>query len=243
MEGKMITIGICDDEEAYRDRIKTICSEYLAEREMDCQFTMFSSGEEVLAYQGDRMLLLFLDIEMPGIDGLEVMEKLRGNDLIWRIVFVTNHKELQWDTVDLKTLAFLEKPIVVAGVQSCLRTAIRENMENIDVIYKTADGSSCIKLDQIIFIQAKGNYVVICSKEKEITGYDSIKDLEKQITGTTMMRTHKSYLANLQHIRKLLWDEMQMTNGVVLPLGRKYIPAVKDAYNDFIKKVTIDRNK
>nr|MCR5461198.1 response regulator [Acetatifactor sp.] len=71
----MITIGICDDEEAYRDRIKTICSEYLAEREMECQFTMFSSGEEVLAYQGDRMLLLFLDIEMPGIDGLEVMEK------------------------------------------------------------------------------------------------------------------------------------------------------------------------
>ena len=239
----MITIGICDDEAAYRDHIKTICSDYLTRQEQEFQFIEFSSGEEVLAYQGDRMLLLFLDIEMPGIDGLEVMEKLRGNDLIWRIVFVTSHKELQWDTVDLKTLAFLEKPIVVAGVQSCLRTAIRENMENIDVIYKTADGSSCIKLDQIIFIQAKGNYVVICSKEKEITGYDSIKDLEKQITGTTMMRTHKSYLANLQHIRKLLWDEMQMTNGVVLPLGRKYIPSVKDAYNDFIKKVTIDRNK
>ncbi len=78
---------------------------------------------------------------------------------------------------------------------------------------------------------------------KLLTDHDGIKDLEKQIAGTTMMRTHKSYLANLQHIRKLFWDEMQMTNGAVLPLGRKYIPAVKDAYNDFIKKVTIDRNK
>lgn len=238
----MITIGICDDEEAYRDRIKTICSEYLAEREMECQFTMFSSGEEVLAYQGDRMLLLFLDIEMPGIDGLEVMEKVRGNDLIWRIVFVTSHKELKWDTIDLKTLAFLEKPIDEVGVQTCLRTMVRENTENIDVFYKTVEGSGCIKLDEILFIQAKGNYVVICSKEEEITGYDSIKAMETQIIGTTMIRTHRSYLVNLQHIRKMYWDELQMTNGVKVPLGRKYIPDVKDAYFNFIKRVTIDRN-
>ncbi|MBO4751034.1 MAG: response regulator transcription factor [Lachnospiraceae bacterium] len=239
----MITIGICDDEAAYRDHIKTICSDYLTRQEQEFQFIEFSSGEEVLACQDTKMHLLFLDIEMPGIDGLEVMEKVRGNDMIWRIVFVTSHKELRWDTIDLKTLAFLEKPIDEVGVQTCLRTMIRENTENIDIFYKTADGCNSIKLDQIVFIQAKGNYVVICSKEKEITGYDSIKTMETQIAGTTMIRTHRSYLANLQHIRKMFWDEMQMTNGAIVPLGRKYIPDVKDAYFNFIKKVTIDRNK
>ena len=111
----MIFVGICDDEEAYRMQIRTICKDFFDAQKQEFRFVEFSSGEEVLAYRGDKIHLLFLDIEMPGTDGLEVLTKVRRNDRFWRIVFVTSHKELRWETIDLKTLAFLEKPLDRVG--------------------------------------------------------------------------------------------------------------------------------
>lgn len=242
-EGKMIIIGICDDEAVYRAQIKVLCSYYLDAQKQEYRFVEFASGEEVLAYQGDRIHLLFLDIEMPGTDGLEVLTEVRRNDQIWRIVFVTSHKELKWETVDLKTLAFLEKPLARIGVETCLKTVIRENRENINISYKTLKGTGYIRLDQIVCIQAKGNYVSICTEKEEIPGYDSIKVMEEQTKDTTMIRTHKSYLANLQYVDRVNGVAMQMTNGSSVPIGRKYYQGVKEAYFTFIKNVTIDRNR
>lgn len=239
----MLTIGICDDEKNYRNDLKNYCDRYLTAQNQEYQIIMFSSGEEVLEYSGDKIHLLFLDIEMTGIDGLEVMEKVRVREEIWRIVFVTSHKELKWDTIDLKTLAFLDKPVDSKGVETCIRTVIRENRENIDVSIKTIDGIRYMKLDQIYYIEAQRNYVTIYSSNDEIVGYDSIKSIEEQLAGTTMLRIHKSYLANLQFVKRIRGDSVTMSNGMSVPIGRKYYASVKEEYYRFIKNVTVDRTK
>ena len=239
----MIRIGICDDEDTYRRQIKAICSAYLDARNQKYEFVEFTSGEEVFDYRGEIIHLLFLDIEMPGADGLEVLSKVRRSELIWRIVFVTSHRELKWETVDLKTLAFLEKPLDRVGIETCVKTVMREKQENIEISYKTIKGISTIPVDQIVLVQAQGNYVSIFTENEEISGYSSIKDIEEQTDGTTVIRTHKSYLANLQHVDQMNGTTLQMTNGVSVPVGRKYVFPVKEAYFSFIKSVTIDRNR
>ncbi|MBO4696175.1 MAG: response regulator transcription factor [Lachnospiraceae bacterium] len=239
----MIIIGICDDEQLYRAQVKTVCSAFFDAQKQEYRFVEFTSGDQVLAYQGEKIHLLFLDIEMPGTDGLEVLSQVRRNERIWRIVFMTSHKELKWETVDLKTLAFLEKPIDRIGVETCIKTVLRENRENIDISFKTFKGPGFIRLDRIVFIQAQGNYVNICTEKEEIPGYDSIKVIEEQTKGTTVIRTHKSYLANLQFVDKMNGFTLQMTNGSSVPIGRKYLASVKEAYFAFIKSITIDRNR
>ena len=242
-EGTMIIIGICDDEEVYRSQIKSFCDAYFDVVKEEHEYVIFTSGEDVLAYQGERIHLLFLDIEMPGMDGLKVLEEVRKNDRIWRIVFVTSHKELRWDTIDLKTLAFLEKPIERIGVETCIKTVLRENRENIDIFYKTIKGDGHVRLDRVVAVQASGNYVNIYFDKEEISGYDSIKTIEAQTKGTTMIRTHKSYLANLQYVEKMNSATLQMTDGRSVPIGRKYYQSVKDAYFAFVRNITIDRNR
>ena len=239
----MIIIGICDDEEVYRAQIRKLCSAFFDAQKQEYGFVEFASGEEVLAYQGDKIHLLFLDIEMPGKDGLEVLSEVRRNERIWRIVFVTSHRELKWETVDLKTLAFLEKPLERIGVETCIKTVIRENRENVNISYKTLKGTGYIRLGRGVYVQACGNYVSICTEKEEIPGYDSIKVIEGQTKGTTLIRTHKSYLANLQFVDRMNGVALHMTNGSAVPVGRKYYQSVKEAYFTFIKNVTIDRNR
>ncbi len=239
----MLTIGICDDDKVYRDNIREYCDRYFCANPLEYQCVDFCAGEEVLNYSEGKIHLLFLDIEMKGISGLELMEKLRDNEMVWRIAFVTSHEELKWDTIDLKTLAFLEKPVSAVGIEKCLKTTIRENRENIDISFRSLDGNINMKLDEIVYIQAIKNYVNIYSHKEELMGYDSMKKFEELLKGTTMLRIHKSYLVNMQHVKKLAGEEMLMTDGRKIPIGRKYYQEVKETYFAFLKAVTIERNK
>lgn len=239
----MITIAICDDDEFWRKRVRKSCRDYLDSTDQEYDIIEFQSGEEVLEYQGDRVLLLFLDIQMQGMNGLEVMEKLRKNDLFWRIVFVSSYEELRWNTIDIKTLAFLPKPTEDVAIMSCLKTAIRENSENLDVLIKGMDGKVYIKLDEIVYIQAQKNYVDVYTREVNFTGYDSLGYLEEKLRGTTIQRIHKSYLINMQYVESISGGEVKMSNGERITVGRTFYQQFKKSYNSFLKSITVERLK
>ena len=76
MSKKKVTIGICDDESYFVEQIKFYCENYLEEISDDYEFVIMQSGEEVMDYQGEVLDLLFLDIELGGIDGIDVMKNI-----------------------------------------------------------------------------------------------------------------------------------------------------------------------
>lgn len=239
----MIIIGICDDEQLHRIRVKELCERYFSEYPNEHDYVEFSSGEEVLAYEGERMYLLFLDIEMGETNGIEVLNALREKDNVWRIAFASSHTEYAIDTIDMKTLAFLNKPLTYEGVKKCLDIAIRENEENISATFTLMDGKRDVVLSDIIYIQAERHYVNVYARKDDFMGYDSLKQYEEQLQGTSMIRIHKSYLVNMQYVKKVLAEEIVMTDGKRLPIGRKYSNDVKEKYFSFVKSVTIGRNE
>lgn len=238
----MILIGICDDEQQHRHDLKDLAERYFSEYPVEHAYVEFSSGEEVLAYQGERMHLLFLDIEMGNTSGLDVLDALREYDSVWRIAFASNHPEQRLDTIDMKTLAFLDKPLSYAGVKKCLSIAIQENEENIRTLFTTVDGKKEVELSDIFYIQAERHYVCVCTTKDNFMGFDSLKQYEGQLRGTSMIRIHKSFLVNMQYVKKVLAEEVIMVDGKHLPIGRKYNSIVKEHYLEFVRSVTIGRN-
>ncbi len=239
----MILIGICDDEQQHRIRLKELCEQFFSEFPNNHDYVEFSSGEEVLSYDGERMHLLFLDIQMGEVSGLDILDALREKDNVWRIAFVSSYVEYRIDTIDLKTLAFLEKPLTYEGVKKCLGIAIRENKENINTTFTLMDGKRNVELSDIIYIQAQGHYVIVHARKDDFTCYDSLKQYEELVKGTSMIRIHKSYLVNMQYIKKILAEEIVMADGKRLPIGRKYTKDIKEKYFTFVKSVTIGRNE
>lgn len=239
----MIIIGICDDEKMYRAQIIEICEQYFQIHSYEHKYVEFASGEEALAYQGDKILLLFLDIEMGETSGLDVLDRLRESDLVWRIAFASSHKEQMLDTIDLKTLAFLEKPIAYPGVEKCLNIAIREQERNIVAVFTMLDGKKSIELSDLRYVQAEGHYIRVSGKSQNFVGYDSIKQCEEQLQGTTMIRIHKSYLVNLQYVKRIGAKEVIMSDEGRLPVGRKYGSSFREQYLNFVRSVAIGRNE
>ncbi len=237
----MFRIGICDDEKSHCERVRGFCDRFFEERAQKYEVLEFYDGRDVLAYDGKRIDLLFLDIEMGEISGLEVLNQLRRSDDVWRIVVVSSHFEERLNTIDTKTLAFLDKPVNYNGIEKCLDVAIRENRQNRIATFSQFDGKRNIELDDILYIQADRHYVSVNLKKGNFVGYDSLKQYEDQFQGTQVIRIHKSYMVNMYHIKKILSEEVIMEDGARIPIGRKYKSELKDTYYEFVRSTTYRR--
>lgn len=237
----MINIGICDDDLQWRRKVRSFCTKIMNEWNQSFMISEFSSGEEVLAYSGDMIHLLFLDIEMQGVNGLEVMERMRHNPLFWRIAFITSHSDFRWDTTSLKTLAFLEKPIEEKAIISCLKAVVKESESNKSIPIHTVDGEKRFSVEDIIYVRAQKNYVNLHLKKSDTVGYESIKKIEELLKDTTVIRIHRSYLINLQYLKNITWTEATMSDGAVVPVGRMYFQAARDAYFSYLADMTVER--
>lgn len=237
----MINIGICDDSDYWISDIRRKIEAILDEIRIDCNIIEFSSGEEVLKYDGETMHLLFLDVEMDGISGLDVMEKIRKDSLFGRIVFVTSYEQYRYDAIDFKTLAFVQKPVKEEELSACIRAAIREDSYNKSISVNTLNGSSVFRADDIIYIKAKRNCTLFHLKDEEVEGYIGLKDVEKLLIDSSIIRVHKSYLVNLLYVEEVNWGVIKLISDEELPIGRFFYQNVRDSFFYFIKRMTIDR--
>ena len=234
-------IGICDDDKRYRKELVCLCNEYIKCNNIECDIVEFSSGEEVLCYEGDKICLLFLDIEMEGMDGLEVMRCLEKTSLIWRIVFVTSHEECVWDSFGLKTLGFATKPIEYDKLHNWISVALRENGDRILIEFGTSGGCLYKYEDEIYYIKASGNYSTLYDGNKEILINDILKVWQEKLQDTSIKRIHKSYLVNFAYVRKVEYDKVIMQDGRKLKVGRLYRDRIKTLYKEYIYETAIRR--
>ena len=234
----MLTIGICDDEKQYRDQIIEYCDKFFLKYPMEHKYATFSSGEEVIDFLGERITLLFLDIEMNGLSGIDILNALNDNENVWRIVIVTSHIECQSETIGLKTLSFVVKPLPESIVFKCLQTAISENSENIKLSFKGMNGPIIYLIEDIIFVTAEGHYVRLWTNNGHILVYESLMECKKKFKNTAMLQIHRSYLVNLTHVKRVVSSSVYLSNGEKLPVGRSYAKNVHESYLSFIRKIS-----
>lgn len=244
----MLHIGICDDFIEARHTIFNLCEEFFKNNIMRHEYIFFSSGEEVLLYyEGNNNLqidILFLDVEMPGISGIDLKKKVIRQDKIARIVFVTNHNESIYNTFSKKTIGFIPKPPSQEEIKKMLLITLNEIEENIAISIKDYDGKLTeIYMEDIVFIKASGSYTEIFTKTSKeglgefILSTKKIGDLEKEMWIYPIIRVHKSYMVNLTSVIKfgtnILLENLSMQ--MEIPVGRKYKEKAKTKYLQYVK--------
>ncbi len=226
-------IAVCDDTKAYRDSIHTLCKDYLQDRKTEGEIVLFTSGEQFLSYTGEINLLL-LDIEMDGLNGIEVKEQLQKNRQDIIIIYITNHKQFMQDAFGRQVYGFLTKPVLKEKFYKLMDQAMREYDENF--VVSTEDRQSpFVKAKNILYIKAEDKYTILVTPEKEYLIRKNMTEWETCFSGRNFCRVHKSYIINLEHIKRAAGNVL-LDNGTIIKISRSRAQKFKDQYMDYLRR-------
>lgn len=217
----MLYVAICDDEQYVLGTLINLVKDFFAKNNMEIEITMFTSGEELLKYR-NHIDILFLDIQMKNIDGMETAKKLRQSDFKGFLIFVTILKELVFRAFEVQAFDYLLKPI---GEECFLKTMYRlldciKNAKNENLLIRIGYESRLIPFDDIVFCEVIDRKIYLHLLSSEVIGYyEKIEDLEKRLS-KCFYKCHRSFLVNLKYVRSYKNGVVFMEDGKEIPVSR-----------------------
>ena len=221
----MLDIAVVDDEKGIRDHL----CELIRKQKQPGRVESYATGEELLA-SGKRFDIVFLDIRLEGINGIETARKLREKQDDMVLIFITGLREYVFDALDLYAFQYLLKPVDEKKFAEVLGRAEREagrKREKQRIFLKTRN----LTLDQadILYIESRGKKLEIHTvrETEDIQIYAAMEELEGQL-GEGFYRCHRSYIVNMVYIAEYNSDSIFLTNGNKVYLAKK-------KYGEFVK--------
>lgn len=238
----MIKIALCDDEEFIRKRMNSIVKEYFEERKRPVWIAVFKSGLDLLKCH-IRFDIIFIDVEMPELDGIETAAQLRNWDVNSKIIYVTNHGNYKGKALKVHAFDYIEKPICEKAIFNVLEEGIRyfeHAAEKQKYAFKTNEGIVTLELDDIYSFEYLSRKVIINSSKGKYEATYSLKQLLEKLHQYNFASPHKSFIVNMLHVKSIKGFEIIMENGECIPLAQKRAVEFKATFNDFLQS-TFDR--
>ncbi|WP_026529898.1 LytR/AlgR family response regulator transcription factor [Haematomicrobium sanguinis] len=230
----MLTLVIADDEQPAIDELSFLLSQDSRIDHVFAAKNARSALELIREHEPDGV---FLDIHMPGLSGLDVAAQLRALPTPPAIVFVTADEDKALDAFDLQATDYLLKPVRPARLAEALRRIQQfTSQEPADMVTVDQAGvSKRIRQDEILYVQAQGDYARLHTRDSSYLIRVPMSELEEQWRPSGFIRIHRSYLVALAHL-----DEVRTTGtsgttsgpsvsvgGAQLPISRRHLPQVR----------------
>ncbi len=231
-------IAICDDNndyintiENYIERLKTPATEW----------DPYESGENlVFAYtdNNERYDVIFLDMEMKELNGIETANKIRNIDEHVIIVFITSYTEYMKDSFKCSPFRFLVKPVDFNEFQEVFYD-ICKKLKKQRKIFTFTENKTRVRLfcDDIIYCESQDHWISIYTREHTYKICKTLTDLHELLDKEIICRVHKSFLINFQYVKSIKENNIQLYHcDRLIPISRSYKKAVIHEYTNFIER-------
>lgn len=227
-------IAVCDDEELFRIEFKSVLDKVLINAEYDID--TFSGGSSLYeAFLKNPFDLVFLDIEMPGIDGITLAKRLRAVSENVQIVFLTSHIEYALEGYEVNALRYLVKPVDMNKLNEVLKYIQDKKNNSRQIMIKQEGEDIVIDISDIIYMESMDKNVrIVTSKSEYITRYN-ISDYEEELKNSGFLRIHRGYLISLSKVKKIVKNDVVMDGDISLPVSRSNIKTLKDALYAYVE--------
>ncbi len=239
----MLTIGICDDNPIFASSlsniIRKLCAKYLSER-IDCQIApVFNKGQDVIDYlQTSSINILFLDIDMPDMNGFKLAEHLCKEHPDTIIIFVSSYEDFVYSSFEYCPFRFLRKSHLNDELPITLKKALDKCVFNNEALsFFTIDGEEILRVKDIILCERQKNYYVIYTTSgKNYKCRGTLGSIEKELNKFDFYRVQSSYIVNLEHIESLDNKFIIMNNGINISISRLKYDEFKSLYMQYVRR-------
>lgn len=228
-------IGICDDESIFREQLKTMLEDYY--HSLDVLIISCSSGEELLQeIEKKQYDLVFLDIEMQGMDGLETAKRVHSIKADLPIIFLTSHTELAMEGYEVQAFRFLAKPVAVQKLQEALH-AFETTLQQEQKLMIVEDGMNrYLSCADIQYIKSENVYLQIVTKQGSHLVRKKLKEQIEELPKDTFMLVHRSYIVNLNEVASFDGNVIVLKGGFEIPVSRGNREAFKAKMLQLLKR-------
>jgi DNA-binding LytR/AlgR family response regulator len=229
-------IAICDDDENSSKSVEKMILRYCEEvHRSDIQIQIFCSPVELLECYPQKLDLLLLDIEMPGMDGIRTAREIRSFDTKVILIFMTNYAKYAIEGYSVQAYNYLLKPatyeILRREMQTVFRLIDQRAAEHLTL--HCEEGYLTLAAADIEMVETQGKNVLLHTYSGSHLVYKSMKQMETLLAGTTF-RIHTAYLISLHAVKKINRDSIILKSGKELPLSRHRKKEFVDRYMEYI---------
>lgn len=228
-------IAIVDDNAAYRRKIGTLLKSYLDRKHLEAQVEYFESGEALLSADTSKFDIIFLDVELGDLNGIQTARIIRQRQSDVFIIIVTSFVKYAVESHEVATFRYLVKnrmddlfDYYMDGLIDQMHISKRMlTFDFVEGIFSFAD-------NQLIYLESKGhriNFHLTLPVRKTFHLYSKLDKIEKELDPESFIRLHKSFIANMLHIEYIDSRTAHMSNNEDLPISKSRHRIVKERFS------------
>lgn len=217
----MLRIAICDDEKYMSDKIKAMVSDFFCRKNVGITVCQFANGEELLKYN-KQIDILFLDIQMKGINGMETAKRLRQKQFKGFLVFITILAEMVFQSFEVQAYDYLVKPLDEKYFEKTMERIFIsvQNSSKANLLVQKGYKSRIVSFDDIVFCEIINRKIYLHLISSEVIDfYGKIVEFEKKLDNR-FFKCHRSFLINLKYLKSYKNGTAYMEGGGEIPVSR-----------------------
>lgn len=233
----MIRVAIVEDEEGAYRQLESSLNKFSSERHVDFSTTHFSDAVSFLDDYKGCYEIVFMDIQMPYLNGMKAAEKLRQIDTKVTLVFVTNLTQYAIGGYAVDAKDYILKPVQYNRF-ACMMDRILSSGAfgaDEDLFVKNGGNLYRIRLSEIRYIEIKDHYIVYHLYDRDFTSWGTMKEIEEKLAGKNFCRLDKSTIVNFAHVTEIAGDEVRLNFGETLYISRPRKKEVKQKFYAYVE--------
>jgi DNA-binding LytR/AlgR family response regulator len=233
-------VAICDDEFIHRETLKSILDECKSKPE-DAEVFEYSDGKSLVdEHKRTPHDILFLDIEMEGMTGLETGHDIRSIDRNVIIIYVTSHGKYVFKSFRIEPFDYILKPIEIKKIEDVLRRAVakyREQHHSLVIAFK--EQTYTLKVCDIVYLESNLRHIKFYTDNNTFMCLGKLDEYERNLTPYGFLRCHQSFLLNMGFIRSINRDTITTTNSLEINMSTRKKQECLNAFNEYITKYKV----
>ena len=233
-------IAIIEDEKAHSQLLESYIQSFSKAEQVRMELQYFESAENFMfAWEAEHDFdLLFLDIQMAGMDGMSLAKQIRRQNEEVLIVFTTGISDYIQEGYEVEALQYLLKPLKEENVHKCLKRALAKRPAEDFLVFHTEEETLKLTERSINYIEARGHGSCIgAAHQQPIEVKESLSAIEQMLKAGEFIKCHRSYICRLGNVHHIDKENVYFDDGSSIPVSRRQLGVVNHAFIRYYAKV------